>query len=344
MATLAQIAANRAHARRSTGPNTAEGQDASRRDALKHGMAAGKRVLPDEEGEVIAARIVAWTPVWEPRDAYDFWLVEQVVVSSVQIERCQAHEASLRTRQAARAAFCWDLDRECDAEDLGATLAKAPATVMPKLRRTKQGCRWLISRWTGLGRILEAKGDWDEAQTRLALDLLGLPKELRDGPTPLEGDRPALIRETVGRLEALQAGALDELDEQERADAEVGLGRDTDKAIALARRYEAACVRRLQWAQKQLQTGRTSAVELPPAHAPIPAPTPVDISEEVSESEEAELALLRAEFQEDDRIMAALDAELAPIFAASAIAPKPTNPTQANRKARRARLARARKS
>ncbi len=346
MASPAQIQANQANARRSTGPRTDQGKDASRRNALTHGMAARTLVLPDEEAEVIAARIVAWTPVWEPRNAYDFWLVEQVVVSSVQIERCQAHEHSLRTRQAARAERCWDLDRECDAEDLGASLAKAPATVARKLRGTKQGCAWLISRWTGLGCILEAKGGWDEAQTRLALDLLGTPKELRDGPTRLDGDRPALIREQVSALQKVTVGALDELDAHERADAQVGLGRDTDKAIALARRYEAACVRRMQWAQKQLPASRSAPSPVPVAPAPRPAPAtvvaPVPVAIPEEESEAAELALLRAEFEEDDRMMAALNVEMDAIFADAATPPKATVAPRANRKARRALRAHAR--
>jgi len=269
MASPAQIAANQANAAKSTGPKTAEGKDASRRNALKHGMAAEKLVLPDQEAGVIAARIIAWTPSFQPRDAYDDWLVEEVVVSSVRIDHCRAHENSLRTRQAARAAYSWDIDRECDAEDLGARLSRSPATVSRQLRRSKQGCDWLIYRWEGLGRILEAKGDWSEAQTRLALDLLGTPKELRDGPSPLDGDRPALIREQVAKLARLRAEALDELDEMDRSDAEVGLGAD-DKAIALARRYQAACVRRLEWARSQLQKNRRAAS--PAAETPVPAP------------------------------------------------------------------------
>ena len=41
-------------------------------------------------------------------------------------------------------------------------------------------------RWIGLEGSLKAHGDWTEAQHRLALDLLGVPKEDRDGPTPLD--------------------------------------------------------------------------------------------------------------------------------------------------------------
>jgi len=327
MASVAQIRANRENAAKSTGPKSAEGKEASRRNALRHGLAAEKLVLPEEEAEVVAARIEAWTPSLKPRDAYDDWLVSEVVVSSVKIDRCRAHESALRTRQAARAAFCWEIDREIDAEDLGARLAKSPARVSRQLVGGKQGCAWMIARWEGLGRVLEAKGDWNEPQLRLALDLLGVPAELREGPTPLDGDRPALIRAQVAHLTALLAEALDALDEHDRSAAEIGLGRDFDKAIALNRRYEAACFRRMQWAQSQLKQGRAAA----PA-----SETPAEC-----EPEEAE---------EPERAPQGFADDLSPIVPPSppridAPMPpaKPANPRQGNRKARRAQKARARR-
>ncbi len=334
MATTAQIIANQANARKSSGPKTAEGKDASRRNALTHGMAARTLVLPDEEGAVIAARIVAWTPVLLPQDEYDDWLVAEMAVSSVRIDRCRAHESALRIRQADRAALCWDIDRECEAEDLGDRLAKAPAKVAGTLRRTKQGCAWLIARWEGLSRVLQANGDWDAPQQRLALDLLGTPKELREGPTPIDGDRPALIREQVAHLNAVKAGALDELDERERADAEIGLGGDTDQSIALARRYEAACLRRLKWAQAQLPQGRLAIGDKPRE----PEPVAVEVDVEVAEPRVA---------AEVDRLRAIPETPAPPAPARAFESPAPPPPTVAprgNRKARRARLARARKS
>ncbi len=337
MTSLAQISANRANAAKSTGPTTVEGKDASRRNALTHGMAARTLVLPVEEGELIAARIVAWTPVLAPRDKFDAWLVEQVAVSSVRIEHCQAHENSLRTGQATRAALCWDIDRECDAEDLGATLARSPAKVARKLRRTKQGCQWMIARWEGLGRVLEFKGDWDEAQRRLALDLLGLSIELRDGPTPLDGDRPALIRDQLSRLRSLVAQALEELDEQERAAAEVGLGPDYDKSVSLCRRYEAACVRRMDQAHAQLRKNRKAE----PAEDRRPEPSP----------EARALARESADLARRERMLSEHPVRPQPA-PASAPAPSPIRPMEpaptlapagGNRKNRRARRALARR-
>ncbi len=326
MASLAQMTANRANAQKSTGPRSDEGKETTRRNALKHGLAGRMALLPDEEGGLVAARIEAWTAVFTPRDAYEVWLVEQVAVSSVQIEHCQAHENSLRTRQATRAALCWDVDRESEAEDLGVLLAKSPAKVAHKLRRTKQGCAWLIGRWEGLARILEAKGDWDEPQKRLALDLLATPVELRDGWTLLDGDRPALIREQLGRLRSLSETALVELDDQERADAEMGFGPDFDKALALARRYEAACVRRLESARTQLKKNRQAA------RPDRPAP-----------KRDAAASGLATEQAERERLIRALAESAGPDRVAN-FAATPTATAHENRHDRRARRARDRRS
>jgi len=330
MASTAQILANQANAARSTGPKTAEGKDASRRNALKHGLAATSLVLPAEEAAAVADRVRAWTPALKPRDAYDGWLVEQVAASSVQIDRCRVLDATIRTRGASRATLCWDEDRAGDAEELGARLAKSPATVARKLRRTKQGCQWMIGRWEGLSRILEARGDWDAAQKRLALDLLGMPLELRDGPTRLDGDRPALIREQVDRLKALKAEALDDLDDLDRAAAEMGLGADPDRALALARRYESACVRRLEWAQSQLK--KNHKADRPDADRPAADP-------------------VAAEKRDLARLTRMLGRDLAPPPAPQPVPPPPARveapaaaPRDENRKARRAREARARKA
>jgi hypothetical protein len=51
MATRSQIDANRRNAPKSTGPRTPEGKSQSSANALKHGLAAGFRVLQAENQE-----------------------------------------------------------------------------------------------------------------------------------------------------------------------------------------------------------------------------------------------------------------------------------------------------
>ena len=48
MSTTVRTAANRANAQKSTGPRSAEGKDASRFNALKHGMDAESIIIPGE--------------------------------------------------------------------------------------------------------------------------------------------------------------------------------------------------------------------------------------------------------------------------------------------------------
>ena len=145
MATPSQILANRANALKSTGPRTSEGKDASRRNALKHGLAAETLVLPEDEGDAVAERMLAWGPALGPRDEYECWLVEEVALSSVRVDRCRAVERAQRNRQARRASERWDADRREEAEKLGATLRKAPAHRARLLRSTVQGCDWMIA-------------------------------------------------------------------------------------------------------------------------------------------------------------------------------------------------------
>ena len=271
MATLAQTLANQANARKSTGPRTAEGKEIARRNALKHGLAAEKLVLPEEEAGEIASRVEAWTPGFKPRDDREAWLVEEAAVSSLRIERCRDHDSALRARSAARASLCWEDDRREQVEVLGATLSKSPSLVAAKLRRTKHGCEWLVARWEGLRDALELQGDWDVAQKRIAMDLLGTPRELRTGDLPIRGDKKSLVAAQVAKLERARAEAFDELDEFERAAAEVGVSLEIDKALTLARRYEAANVRRMERALKQLGNKGRPSEHRAPTTAPSPA-------------------------------------------------------------------------
>ena len=241
---LARTLANRANARKSTGPRTQEGKDASRWNAWKHGLAAEELSAsgPDRESDPVADRFAELAPRLEPRDPWETWLVEQIAVEAVRIDRCQAQETLLRSRLALRATLLWDEDREFLAVELGERLSRAPQVVAPKLLRTKQGCAWMIERWEFLGQALEEEGDWDDAQKSRALDLLGMPPDERGGVTPIDGDAPtrkAFVAARLDRLLTLQVKALDALDDRERSEAVEGLGPDIDRDLLLTTRYRA---------------------------------------------------------------------------------------------------------
>jgi len=284
MTSLRQTEANRINALKSTGPVTDQGKQQSRRNALRHGLAGAGVVLPDDEEHAVARRAEDWAAFLDPAGDRDDWLVEQVALESVRLDRCQHQERARRAADAARAEVAWDDDRRIDAEALAAGLAKKPALLRRKLEMTTQGCGLLIERWHGLLGLLQSGAPWDGARRSLALDLLGVPPELRDGPGPLDpapgGDpaeaQAALARAEVERLTTRQADWLDALDADEREMAILGLA-PPGRVLVQLRRYEAGCQRRLRAALAQLRSprqARAAEPEAPSAAPPCPTPAP----------------------------------------------------------------------
>ena len=260
MASLRQIRANVANAQHSTGPKTEEGKAISRRNALRHGLAGTILVLPEDDAEASRKRAAQLYSSLKPDSAWEIWLTERIGMLLVRIERCESQDAILRQFQADRAGTLWDEDRRRAAEELGALLPKSPALIARRLRSTSHGCDWLIERWEGLSRRLEA-GPWGDDERRRAHDLLGLAADARLGPTPLDpapGQDPAEAHRAVAaaqmaRLRALKADALDEVDEFERLNVELGQEPEPDRARLLLRRYQRAAVRELQWCRSQFR-------------------------------------------------------------------------------------------
>jgi hypothetical protein len=280
MTTLRQIEANRRNSLLSCGPRTPEGKEKSRRNALKHGLAGAGVVLPEDEAAIVAQRRAEWHSSLRPWNPFEEWLIDEITVAAVQIDQCRAQEALLRTEFAERAGTSWDDDRRLAAEVLAAGLAKKPALISRQLQQTRQGCDWILERWDTLGRILESKGDWSEAQKALALDLLGTPTELRDGPTRLDpapgqsarAHRVALVAGEIQRLKTAQETVLAGRDERDRLAAEIGLDADAPRPLALVRRYLTSCRRRFWQAYHQLRRGTNSRTKLDPTSAPPPTP------------------------------------------------------------------------
>jgi hypothetical protein len=296
MATTRQIEANRSNARLSSGPRTEEGKTGSRGNAFKHGLAGDGVVLPDDETAKVNERIAAWAAVIQPASPIDSYFVAQFATESVRVELCQREERILLLRRAAWAESGWDEDRRLAAEELGARLGKDPALVVRRLRQTSQGCDWLLQRWQGLNLSLEAGRSWDDDQRRLALDLLGFPAEFRGGPTPADpgpDEGPAacipqlaMVTEQMFELRRLKAEVMDDRDDVERDGATRGIlpgDAQTERELALTRRYERACQRRLDEARRLLFSGRLHEHSaLKPHPDSIPAPDPASGPEPVS--------------------------------------------------------------
>jgi len=200
--------------------------------------------------------------------------VGEMARATAKLDRCTELSIIDLQRGIDRAGLCWEADRRKAADDLGARLTKDPGRVARALSRSRQGADWKIERWEGLGEALEANGGWDEAQRRLAFDLLGVEPELRNGSVrvPPEDDAAALaelVAEEIGWLREAQERSLDELDEAEQSMALGGMPLVDDPCTSRLRRYEASSRRELLWANAELRRVREGS---PPAPTSGPAP------------------------------------------------------------------------
>jgi hypothetical protein len=170
-------------------------------------------------------------------------LVRDMAISSARIERCASLSIADLIRVADRAAECWEPDRRMSVENFAAKLSKDPARVACGLRRSCQGVDWLLDRWEGLGEVVKASGRWDDDQRRLALDMLGIPQELRSLTTEVPGhdDTEALIALVATQLTLLrndQVTVLEALSEAEQAMTVAGMPLEEDGATARLRKDE----------------------------------------------------------------------------------------------------------
>ena len=89
MATKAQINANRQNAKRSTGPQTAEGKEAVSQNAFKHGLFVSKAVVRDESPDEYDRHRQALLAQWDPVGETESIIAERFVNLSWRLERAQ---------------------------------------------------------------------------------------------------------------------------------------------------------------------------------------------------------------------------------------------------------------
>lgn len=111
MASLAQIAANQANSRKSTGPRSVEGKSASRFNALKHGIDAHSVVIPGEDPAEYQALADAYQRQYRPESASECFHVATMLRAEWQRMRLDRVET--------------DLTRKLLAENPGQSLADA---------------------------------------------------------------------------------------------------------------------------------------------------------------------------------------------------------------------------
>ena len=232
-------------------------------------------IPPEHEAEAVVARMRHWDSSLKPWDLYECRLAQGVARETIRQERHHQQEILLRHAQARRADACWDEDRRGEADRLAHGMARHPALIIPQLRRTRHGCELLAERWEMLRDSLDERGVWSAAERLLALNLLGVPPELRKSVTPLDargGADPIDHLRTVVAAQVRRhrdlAAALAPIDALEREAARLGLGPDTPE-LANLRKEERASSRQLAWCRSQFKTSRPES--RPPDLGDLPA-------------------------------------------------------------------------
>jgi hypothetical protein len=279
MATIRQLNANRENAQLSTGPTSEEGKARSRGNALEHGLAGAGVVLSDCDMQAVAERLDAWRGDFGPLAGHQEWLYERMVVASVRIDRCTREQSRVQSYQAERARTCWDADRQLEADENAAGLARRPSLVVRRLGRTRQGCEWMMHQWEELGLVLLVNLQWDEAQTSAVLDLLGIAPVLRDGlGFPPNQPLDQLVKGEITMLQKRIDSGLADLDAREREHAESGDPVTPSRDLIRLRRYEAACMRDYYRARADLLASLAKTSPEPAMKAPEPEPEPMSVS------------------------------------------------------------------
>ncbi|HEV3163522.1 MAG TPA: hypothetical protein VGZ22_05740 [Isosphaeraceae bacterium] len=258
-----RLRANPRKAQNGTWPKTAEGEALARCTALKHGLAGTWFAHPAEEAAERQRRTREWSRLLRPANAFEVWIVSQVVVASIHLARCCGIELGQRAVYQERAAACWEDDRRLEVEQLAAKLAKNPGLIRQQLRATSQGCEWLIARWEALVRVLDHHGAWTDDERARALDLLGVPLHERELDPSLPPDEPvealrAVAATEIKSLTRKRDEDLADPENSEQALAAWGLGFDISLPARLLRRYEASCESMLFWGLSQLSKSKRS--------------------------------------------------------------------------------------
>ncbi len=164
--------ANRRNAQKSTGPKTAEGKARSRRNALRHGLAA-EVLVPEADRGAVAAAVAEWNhEVW-PENVAERAVIRRMAVADVRLQRCeQATEQNLEST-ARSAVDRWRLRKQNAARKRACALKTDPLNTLLDLEDSAFGCEWLIRRWSALDRVLEQGLGWSDDDRETSMRLIG---------------------------------------------------------------------------------------------------------------------------------------------------------------------------
>ncbi|APW59860.1 hypothetical protein [Paludisphaera borealis] len=178
MATDAQIQANRANAKRSSGPKTDDGKARSRLNALKHGLRATtvNFVLPHEDPAELESKIQEWIDDYQPTNAIERELVSRAARISWSLDRAERYETALLAKQVRKAMLRSRAKRVAKVCDLGRKLfymagkrllpisgpawTDDPSAFVARLEETPEGAQWLLDRWVEMRCLIISNENW----------------------------------------------------------------------------------------------------------------------------------------------------------------------------------------
>ena len=271
MATARQIDSNQRNSMRSTGPTSAEGKARSRANALKHGMAAELPTLAIGHSPEFLDRRAKWSAEFQPVGEAAQWALDRAVAASLRIEQCERTFDGVIANASDRARLAWDQDRAVEAATIAGRLARDPVLASRELETTRAGVVLLMELWLRLVEAIQV-GGWSESDESKALDLLGVPADLRSGRTPIDAPegsetsafREALALDEIDRLKSLRDEVMDELDEIERNRAMMGDVALLSKPAKLVLRYERDAWRRYRESIKEVKDQALATIDAPP--------------------------------------------------------------------------------
>src|SRR4051794_24120243 len=95
MATERQVQANRANARKSTGPRTSAGKGKSALNALTHGVLAKTNLVFGEDDAEFEQMVDELTESFQPVGGYELMLVERIVGGFWRLRRLRRFETGI---------------------------------------------------------------------------------------------------------------------------------------------------------------------------------------------------------------------------------------------------------
>jgi hypothetical protein len=243
-------------------PLNCDGSPVSQADILIQRLCSS--LVQPEDAASLQRRSDDIQEVFKPQNGWHEWNVARAAVITLRIEHTERTERRVREKIRLRAMLTWDDDRRFEAEMQGKQLARDPAVTVEILRRTPQGCDWLINRWTLLAYAADYQNQgWTPEQTSMAFDLLGTPAEFRNIGKPgaaldVHGrmigesdDSADVARRTIDEL-LRRKDVVARLDQVKRAQAEADMDHNSNAELKSVRRYESVLHNRLRWVVRQI--------------------------------------------------------------------------------------------